>query len=223
MISFIVLVLSGFSLRFSESWWVRLIWGWQGGFALRGTVHRVSAVIMVFGAAWHLVYLFTERGRHWFRDMWMSLTDVRQVWQNLLFLLGLRRHEPAYKRFSYMEKAEYWALMWGTVIMTVTGLLLWFDQWASHYLPKGFLEVMLVIHYYEAWLATLAILVWHMYSVMFKPGVYPMNPAWLGGRMPKLMYDHEHADGPKLKVRTSRSRPEEEIEGDSSPPAQGAH
>ena len=82
-----------------------------------------------------------------------------------------------YGRFSYVEKAEYWALIWGSAVMVVTGLLLWFDNWFIQFLPKGVLDVALVIHYWEAWLATLAILVWHLYSTVFNPKVYPMNPS----------------------------------------------
>jgi cytochrome b subunit of formate dehydrogenase len=101
-----------------------------------------------------------------------------------------------------MEKCEYWAVVWGAVIMTVTGVLLWFDDYfiETWQLPKGFLDVMLVIHYYEAWLASLAILVWHIYGTVFSPTVYPMNPAWLIGRMPSGMYSHEHPSGPGLTV-----------------------
>ena len=58
--------------------------------------------------------------------------------------------------------------------------------------PKGVLDVALVIHFWEAWLASLAIFVWHFYSVIFHPHVYPMNPSWLTGQMPEDMYEHEH-------------------------------
>lgn len=217
MLAFIVLVITGFALRFSESWWVRLIFGWEGGFEARGLIHRGAAVVMIVSGAWHVFYLFTARGRRWVRDMTVALSDFGHVWHNLLYFLGRREHEAPFRRFSYMEKAEYWALVWGTIIMTGTGLFLWFDEYANAWgLPKGFLDVMLVIHYYEAWLATLAILVWHIYGTIFKPGVYPMNPAWLAGRMPKVMYDHEHPDGPRLKGRKFTPRLEEEIE-DSRP------
>ena len=86
-------------------------------------------------------------------------------------------------------------------------------------LPKGVLDVMLVIHYYEAWLATLAILVWHGYSVIVSPHVYPTNPAWIGGRMPKDMYVDEHPEGPKLRARVQRVLDEEEEEDVPEPPA----
>ena len=130
--------------------------------------------------------------------------------------LGRRPQSPRFARFSYMEKAEYWALMWGGIIMSVTGVLLWFDNYfvTSWGLPKGFLDVVLVIHYYEAWLATLAIVVWHGYATVVNPNVYPMNPAWLTGKMPKAMYSHEHPEAPKLKTRAFRKvrYEEEELE-----------
>lgn len=222
--SFIVLVVSGFSLRFSDAWWVDLLFGWGGGegFIIRGTIHRVAAVVFVVGAAWHAGYLLTRRGRGWMRDMIADRSDVRHIKENALFFLGRREHGPKFGRFTYMEKCEYWALVWGTGIMTVTGVVLWFDNYFTErwHLPKGLLDVALVIHYYEAWLATLAILVWHVYGTMFNPEVYPMNPAWIAGRMPKDMYTHEHEAGPKLRGHMSAIRPEEELETpNDKPPA----
>ncbi|MCG3136768.1 MAG: hypothetical protein HJJLKODD_00604 [Phycisphaerae bacterium] len=212
MISFTVLVITGFSLRFSEAGWVKLLFGWQGGFELRGLIHRASAVVMIFGAVWHLFYLMGNRGRHWLRDMIAGLTDIRHVWQNLMFFFGRREHPPRFGRFTYMEKAEYWALAWGTLIMSVTGLALWFDNLVVQWVPKGVLDVFLVIHYYEAWLAFLAILVWHIYGTVFRPPVYPMNPAWISGRMPAHMYHEEHPEGPRLKAHQMQSDEDEELE-----------
>lgn len=192
MITFVVLVISGFSLRFSEAWWVQLIFGREGGFAFRGTVHRVAAVLFALSAVWHGVYLGTARGRQFLRDIWPRRGDFIHFFQMILFNLGLRTDRPRFGRFGYVEKAEYWALVWGTVVMVITGFFLWFDNTAAQLFPKGFLDVILVVHYYEAWLATLAILVWHLYSTVFNPAVYPMNPAWLTGRMPRSMHEHEH-------------------------------
>lgn len=229
-LSFIVLVISGFSLRFSEAFWVKWLFGWGDGkgFVFRGDVHRISAVVFVFCCIWHVFYLFGHRGRRALRDMILARRDFTDIKDNAEFFLGLREERPRFARFSYMEKCEYWALVWGAVIMTVTGVFLWFDNYFVERwrLPKGVLDVMLVIHYYEAWLATLAILVWHGYSVIFSPHVYPMNPAWLSGTMPKAMYTHEHPEGPKLKVRVERVFDEEEEEegsGSTSTQCSPAH
>lgn len=204
MTSFIVLVISGFSLRFSEAFWVKWMFGWDGGFVMRGLIHRAAGVVMFVSMFWHLVYFFTPRGRAWLRDMLPAWSDVRHARENMAFIAGVRDEEPRFKRFSYMEKLEYWAMVWGAILMTVTGVMLWFDnslvsRWG---VPRGLVDVMMVIHYYEAWLAFLAIVVWHLYGVLLKPSVYPMNTSWLTGKMPREMYEEEHADGPALPART---------------------
>ncbi|MBC8175051.1 MAG: cytochrome b/b6 domain-containing protein [Candidatus Marinimicrobia bacterium] len=194
-VSFIVLVLSGFALRYSDGWVARLFFGWERGFELRGIIHRVAAGVFIFTVLWHTVFIVaTKRGRQYLKDMLPYMLDFRQFWQRIMFNLGRRNTSPRFRRFSYIEKAEYWALVWGTVVMIITGFLLWFDNWWIQFLPKGALDVALVIHFYEAWLATLAIFIWHLYSTVFHPHVYPMNPSWLTGTMPEDMYEHEHPE-----------------------------
>jgi cytochrome b subunit of formate dehydrogenase len=118
----------------------------------------------------------------------------------MLYNVGRRRERPCFGRFSYVEKAEYWALVWGSLVMIASGFFLWFDNIAVHWFPKGALDVMLVVHYYEAWLAVLSIAIWHMYSTIFSPEVYPMNPSWFTGKMPLEWYRHEHPDDPALRA-----------------------
>jgi formate dehydrogenase gamma subunit len=208
-LSFIVLVISGFSLRFSEAWWVMALFGWGdgGGFLIRGTVHRTAGVAFMICSAWHLVFLFGHRGRRLLRDMLPDLRDLRDLMANLQYFLGRREQGARFRRFSYIEKVEYWAVIWGGVIMTATGILLWFDNYfvTTWGLSTGVLDVLLVIHYYEAWLATLAIIVWHGYAVILNPRIYPMNTAWVSGKMPQEMYRHEHPEAPRLKARIFRA------------------
>ena len=172
------LVITGFALRFSDAFWVHWLFGWEGGFPLRGIIHRAAAVVFVITVIWHVAYLTTRRGHIFLRDIFPQQQDLSHFIQMMKYNLGLTSKRPAAGRFSYVEKAEYWALVWGSVVMIITGFFLWFDNIAVHWFPKGFLDIMLVIHYYEAWLAALAILVWHMYSTVFSPDVYPMNPSW---------------------------------------------
>ncbi len=195
-LAFTVLVITGFSLRFHDSWWTRLLFGFEGGYNLRGTIHRVAGVLLLLGGLWHVVFLLTPRGRRFLRDMLPARSDFAHFFQMLRYNLGRSDEEPAMGRFSYVEKAEYWALVWGTVVMGITGLFLWFENVAVSLFPKGLLDVFLVVHYYEAWLAFLAILIWHLYATIFNPRVYPMNPSWISGKMPKAMYEEEHPAAP---------------------------
>lgn len=200
MATFIVLVITGFSLRFSDAWWVKMLFGWQGGFQIRGIIHRVAAVVFILTVFWHLFFLITRRGRQFAGDMFPGKTDISQFFQSMAYNLNMSKNKPAFGRFSYVEKAEYWALVWGAAVMIFSGFFLWFDNIASRWFAKGFLDVMVVVHYYEAWLATLAILIWHMYSTVFSPNVYPMNPSWYTGKMPREVFEHEHPEDPMIKL-----------------------
>ena len=99
---------------------------------------------------------------------------------------------PRRSAHSYIEKAEYWAVVWGAIVMIASGLLLWANNLAMKLLPKIWLDVATSVHFYEAVLATLAIVVWHFYSIIFDPDVYPLNTAFLTGRSVKK---EEHSDG----------------------------
>ena len=188
--SFTVLVLSGFALQYPESW---LAWVLGGSEYLRRILHRVAAVIMLIVGAYHLLYLaFSVEGRQWVKDMWPRLKDAKDVVGNFGFYLGIRNDKPKIGRFGYAEKAEYWAVVWGTMIMGVTGLVIWFKLGVFSFLARWWIEIAIAVHFYEAVLATLAIIVWHFYHVIFDPDVYPVNFAFLDGRVSEESYKEEH-------------------------------
>src|SRR5262249_56272866 len=100
--------------------------------------------------------------------------------------------KPKIARFGYAEKAEYWAVIWGTFIMGLTGLMIWFKIGVFGFLARWWIDIALAIHFYEAVLATLAIIVWHFYHVIFDPDVYPVNFAFIDGRMSENLFKEEH-------------------------------
>lgn len=210
LVSFVVLVVTGFMLRYPESWWiVSLRKVWENLFEARSAVHRVAGVMMVVASLVHIHYLFlTARGREFLRDMLPRPGDLADVVAALRYYAGLRKERPRFGRFSYIEKAEYWALVWGTVVMAGTGVVLWFQDPAITLLSKLGWDAARSIHYYEAILATLAIVVWHLYFVIFNPDVYPMNLAWLKG----TITEEEMADEHPLELEAIRRREAEEAE-----------
>jgi len=185
MVSFPMLAYTGFALTYPESWWARPLLAWESRLGLRGVLHRAAAVVLLAGVGWHLAHLLASaRLRHCLRGLLWAWRDPRDVVHMLAWAIGRRQSPPRPGKFSYVEKAEYWAFMWGTVLMAVTGLLLWFENAALRYLPKWVTDVATALHFYEAVLATLAIVVWHLYWVIFDPAVYPMDTAWWTGRSP---------------------------------------
>ena len=95
--------------------------------------------------------------------------------------------------------------------MTVTGSALWFENLSLRLIPKWGLDVATAIHYYEAWLAVLAIVVWHFYWVIFNPKMYPMSLVWLTGRMSEEAMAEEHPlELEELQRRSAEDGPNEE-------------
>ena len=195
LLSFLTLVLTGFMLKFPDAWWVKTMRDIVGnGFAdLRGVIHRIAGSVMIAGAVYHIFYVsFTKRGRQFIKDMLPKIQDLRDAVTALKYNIGLSKDGPRFPRFSYIEKAEYWALIWGTGVMAITGLLLWFNNLSLGVITKLGLDVATLIHYYEAILASLAILVWHFYSVIFNPEVYPLNLACIKGTLSEEEMEEEH-------------------------------
>ena len=188
--SFIALVLSGFALQYPDSF---LAWLLGGSEYLRRIIHRIAAVVMLVAGVYHLVYLArVKEGRLWFKDMLVRGKDFTDVIGNFRYYLGVSQAKPKIARFGYAEKAEYWAVVWGTIIMGLTGLMIWFKLGIFAFLPRWAIDIALAIHFYEAVLATLAIIVWHFYHVIFDPDVYPVNFAFLDGRVSEEHYREEH-------------------------------
>jgi formate dehydrogenase gamma subunit len=209
-VSFAILAITGFALKYPEAWWVRPLLILEGQFALRGWLHRGAAIAFVALSFYHAGYMiFTPRGRSLLKALAPIRRDFVDFKENVRFLLGKREDPPEFDHFSYMEKAEYWALVWGTVVMAMTGFLLWFENFAMGIFPLWMMEVFTVIHLYEAWLATLAIFVWHLYYVVFNPEVYPLNQSMIDGRMSEHEMEREHARE-LARLRAEEREPSEE-------------
>lgn len=188
--SFIVLVLSGFALQYPDSWLASMLGGSE---YLRRIIHRIAAVIMLVVGVYHIAYLFfSNEGRLWVKDMAVRSKDFQDVIGNFRYYLGASKVKPKIARFGYADKAEYWAVVWGTIVMGLTGLMIWFKLGVFRFLPRWAIDIALAVHFYEAVLATLAIVVWHFYHVIFDPDVYPVNFAFLDGRVSEELYREEH-------------------------------
>ena len=194
-INFTILVITGFALKYPEAFWTSPISDVPLGMTFRGMLHRLSGVLIVTLGGYHILYMvLTKRGRGILWGMIPRWKDALDLWETLKnnFFINHPAKVLHMDRYNFREKAEYLGLIWGTVVMTVTGFILWFkDDWLS-YFPMWTVNVARAIHFYEAILATLTIVVWHFYSVVFNPDVYPMNWAWVTGKMTEHEMELEH-------------------------------
>ncbi|HRT10771.1 MAG TPA: cytochrome b/b6 domain-containing protein, partial [Candidatus Paceibacterota bacterium] len=214
-VSFIILAVTGFALKFPDSWLSRLMGSNE---LVRSWSHRVAGVVLLAVGAYHLFYIFARKeGRQLVKDLLPAKKDLADLGDNARFLTGLSTQKPRIGRFGYAEKMEYWAVVWGTIIMGVTGLMIWLKIDVTRFLPRWIVDVALTIHYYEAILACLAILVWHFYHVIFDPDVYPLNWACWNGRVSKHWAEEEHPLDPAV-AGTDSTTPQEPVrEAKASP------
>lgn len=188
--SFIMLAITGFALKFPDSWVGKLMGSSE---PFRRWAHRVAGVVLLVVGAYHVVYILaTKDGRRLVMDLFPVKKDATDVLAAVRYLFGLSKEKPRIGRFGYAEKMEYWAVVWGTFLMGVTGLMIWFKMDVTQWLPRWMVDVALTIHYYEAILACLAIIVWHFYHVMFDPDVYPLNLACWDGHVTEHWQHEEH-------------------------------
>ena len=200
MITFITRVGTGFALKFPDAWWVKLFLGADPTSSIRGIIHRIAAVVMMVATVLHFVHLaLSRRDRVILVELLPSPQDGKDILNMIRFNLGLTTQRPTFGMFGYAEKMEYWAFMWGTVVMAVTGILLWAQNLSLRFFPIWVLNAATAAHWYEAILATLSILVWHWYLVIFDPDVYPMDLAWLTGKAPA---DHIRSTRPGYYLKT---------------------
>jgi formate dehydrogenase gamma subunit len=191
LLSFCTLVFTGFALKFPDSVWFQWLYALGLTESARSTIHRISAVVMIGSLVVFFGYQIGSRaGRRWWSQMLPRWSDLKDLVATLRYHLGRRAVRPRFGIFSYVEKIEYWALLWGALVMLVTGLVLWFPKSLPESWPSWVIDVARLIHFYEAILASLAIVVWHFFHTIFRPGEYPMDTSWLTGVLTEREAEH---------------------------------
>lgn len=193
MVSFSLLVLTGLPVRYPYSPISSFIINALGGYETRGIIHRAAAITLIGLTFYHLGYsAFSRRGRAELLALAPKKKDFVDLFDMLKLFFGFARSGPKFDRYNYIEKFEYFAVGWGSVVMIVTGLMLWFPAQALRFVPMWILDIARIIHSWEALLAFLTILIWHMYHAHLRPGTFPMNWVWLNGMISEEDMKHHH-------------------------------
>ncbi len=192
MISFFVLAATGMALKFSYMSWAQLFADTLGGFQVTGTLHRIAAIVLFIVFFLHLRQVNEGRkkdGLTWIglifgkTSMMFNMKDLRDLTGSVKWFLGIGPR-PAYGRFTYWEKFDYFAVFWGVFIIGGTGLLLWFPEFFTRILPGWTVNVATIIHSDEALLAVAFIFTVHFFNTHFRPDKFPMDTVIFTGRVP---------------------------------------
>jgi formate dehydrogenase gamma subunit len=205
-VCFITLVLTGFPMKFADHVWAKWLIGEFGGLPWARTIHHVAGAVLILGLIYHLIYIARTirreckaTGKNWVRvltglPMFVGPDDLKQMNSLMMYLVGLAKKRPPGGRFNAEEKFEYVGVFWGSLVLGVTGSLMWFNAWTTQHLPGRILTIAILIHTMEAFLALLHVGIVHMVSVIFSPEVFPLSKAMITGETPAAELAEAHSE-----------------------------
>jgi len=189
LLSFTTLGLTGLPQKFSSAPLSIAFVNILGGIENLRSIHHFAAIVMMLGTAWHiLVFGYMAYVRRTRLSMLPSIQDIKDGWQALMYNLGFAKTFPQMGRYTFEEKMEYWAFVWGAIVMGVTGFMMWNPISTVKFLPGEVIPAAKAAHGGEALLAVLAIIIWHMYGVHIKR----FNKSMFTGKMSEEDMLHEH-------------------------------
>lgn len=190
------LVATGLPLRFATASISVQEMNLMGGLESSRLIHRVAAVGLIVVALWHVLYLLARWRKYggpirsW--GMLPNKKDLEDFSTVTKSYLGLSTEEPRFGRYTFRSKIDYLAEYWGVPVMILSGFILWFPMYFSTWMPEAAWPVAFIAHGYEATLAFLAVICWHLYNVLFNPNTFPFNALWVTGNLSREEMEHEH-------------------------------
>jgi len=208
IISFIILALTGMSLKFSYTEWAKILSAVFGGYKSAGYLHRFAAIIMMIVFTTHIVNLFKLKRSEFgswkkllfgYNSMLFNKKDINDLEDSIKWFLG-KGERPEYGRWTYWEKFDYFAVFWGMFVIGSTGLTLWFPEFFTKFLPGWILNVTTIIHSDEALLAVGFIFTVHFFNTHLRPEKFPMDIVIFSGRIPLEEFKIDRPDEYKKLV-----------------------
>ena len=210
IISFLLLVATGMPLKFSHAPWAAQIFDLLGGVKAAGRLHRFGAMITFTYFAIHILSMigpirsrrdqYTTNGKFDLKKFFFfvfgpdspapNLQDLRDFIAHSKWFIG-KGPRPTFDRFTYWEKFDYMAVFWGVSVIGLSGLVMWFPQETTRFLPGWAINIAQIIHSDEALLAAGFIFTFHFFNGHFRPEKFPLDPVIFSGRITESEMMHE--------------------------------
>ena len=182
----IILSITGLTLKYHESVIAQWIIKLEGGVLFRGLIHRMAAILLMAVFFYHfLSVVFTRRGHDFFHDLLFQRKDLADSAGLIKYMLGLQKSKPLFGRFTCIEKFQYCATGIAVILLSLSGIVLWFETLFMMVFPKWMIDLNRLVHSFEATVGFLVLVVWHLYNVHLNPEVFPMSRVWINGKISK--------------------------------------
>jgi formate dehydrogenase subunit gamma len=219
MILFTVLAVIGFPQKFYEARWAGVVVNAIGGLDRVRFLHRMAGLLFSVATVFHVMAITLLA---LMRRVGLTMVPTRQDFldaiQQIRWYLGLAREPAKFDRYDYRQKFEYWGMLIGSLVMVVTGLILYFPLPFTHLFPGELIPVARVAHSNEGLMAFLVVITWHIYNAHLSPDVFPFDPTIFTGRISEERMHHEHP----LELARLAGEPVEAPSADDSAPGGSA-
>lgn len=194
LVTFVALVVTGFPQKFDTSAFGHTVLGLLGGLENARLVHRLAGIVFTVHAAIHIAIFVLGGLSGRMRMTLLPVTkDVSDAWENLRYYMGHRKTPPDMPKFDYRQKFEYVGLVLGGLVMVFSGLVLMYPMATASLVPASIIPAAQVAHSNEAMLALLVLLIWHIYSAVLSPEVFPLDRSILTGYITAEELEEHHA------------------------------
>ena len=193
-VTLIMLLVTGLSLTYHDSWLGRFMIQLEGGLEGRGRLHNIFAFILIGLGVFHAFYItFSDKGHREISHLKYRKKDFKDLILSFKYNFGLSKEKPSFGRYNLAQKFQYWGVILGCAIMIITGVVLLLKVWdIAMIVPKWLWDITNLVHSYEGMLIFLVLFIWHIYDVHLSPGVFPMSKIWLTGKISKKELKDEH-------------------------------
>ena len=215
--SFLVLSATGLPVYFSDQFWAPHVISLFGGADLARFIHRIAAFTMIFACAYHIATIAAGtilkllRGEFDYkRTMIPRLKDLTDLYQDIRYFLKLSPYRPKMEKFMYKQKMHYFAIIWGNTVLITAGTALLFPALMANLFPEAlssmiahtvenggsfpalFQDLARLMHADEAVMALIVVALWHWSNVHIVPGRFPLQWAFLNGKITREHQIEEH-------------------------------
>jgi len=215
--SFLILAATGLPIYFSDQFWAQPVIFVFGGADTARLIHRIAAFTMIFACAYHIVTLvggtfrkIINREFDYRRTMIPRPKDLVDLYQDIKYFLRLTPFRPKMEKFMYKQKMHYFAILWGNTVLITAGTALLFPDLMSNLFPDTlgkmitqtvatggsfpalFQDLARLMHADEAVMALIVVALWHWSNVHLVPGRFPLQWAFLTGKITREHQIEEH-------------------------------
>jgi formate dehydrogenase gamma subunit len=160
------LAITGLPQKYRTTTWSQTILSTPERVELLQTIHHIAAIVLGVLVVYHLGIIISQMVRRNLPgDMLPTWKDVQDAWHMLQYLLFIKRDKPKFGKYNFEQKVTYWFVFFAIGILGISGIITWFPEFFTRFLPGAIVPAAKLAHSTEAIILVIFVVIWHFYHV----------------------------------------------------------